>query len=77
VLFEQFWLEKGPAPRPDATTADGEAPLLLLVACRRAVNAVLRHVHRLHDFGQHHLFNHRASERQYVSQQIENNIACI
>jgi len=25
VLFEQFWLEKGPGPAPEAATTDGDA----------------------------------------------------
>lgn len=27
VLFEQFWLERGPAAPPEAPTADGNTPL--------------------------------------------------
>ena len=26
VLFEQFWLEKGPTPIPDQPSADGNLP---------------------------------------------------
>ena len=36
VLFEQFWLEKGPTPIPDQPSADGKLPVarsVAVVAC--------------------------------------------